>query len=246
MGTHQLASVAVQQLTAIFAGDVAIFLPDEEKRLQLAGGSHAEFALRENEVAVAQWVFGHQQPAGLGTNTLPSAQALYLPLAGSQGSVGVMAIRPSDAEQVPSFEQRQLLETFASQIALSLEREQLAAQVQAVLLQAETERLRSSLLASVSHDLRTPLAVITGASSSLLESEGTLSTETRRELYQTIFDDSNRLSRLVDNLLDMTRIESGSVVVNKQAQVIEEVVGSALRRLEKQLAGRQIKTRLPD
>jgi two-component system sensor histidine kinase KdpD len=246
VGMQQLAGVAVHQLTALVAGDVAIFLPDEEQRLKLATGSHADFALRENEVAVAQWVFGHQQPAGLGTNTLPSAQALYLPLVGSQGSVGVLAIRPADPELVLGFDQRQLLETFASQIALALEREQLAAQVQAVLLQAETERLRSSLLASVSHDLRTPLAVITGASSSLLESEGSLTPETQRELYQTIFDDSNRLSRLVDNLLDMTRIESGSVVVNKQPQVIEEIIGSALRRLSKQLAGRQIKTHVPD
>jgi two-component system sensor histidine kinase KdpD len=246
VGTHQLAGVAVQQLTAIFAGDVAIFLPDEEKQLKLATGSHVEFALTENEIAVAQWVFAHQQQAGVGTNTLPSAQALYLPLGGSQGSVGVLAIRPADPEQLLGFDQRQLLETFASQIALALEREQLAAQVQAVLLQAETERLRSSLLASVSHDLRTPLAVITGASSSLLESEDSLCAETRRELYQTIFDDSNRLSRLVDNLLDMTRIESGSVVVQKQPHVIEEIIGSALGRLSKQLAGRQIKTHLPD
>ena len=246
VGTHQLAAVALQQLTAVFAGDVAIFLPDEEKRLRMATGSHAEFALSENEVAVAQWVFGHQQQAGLGTNTLPSAQALYLPLVGSQGSVGVLAIRPADPEQLLVFDQRQLLETFASQIALALEREQLAAQVQAVLLQAETERLRSSLLASVSHDLRTPLAVITGASSSLLQSNDALSPQTRRELYQTIFEDSNRLSRLVDNLLDMTRIESGSVVVNKQPQVIEELIGSALSRMSRNLAGRQIKTHLPD
>ncbi|HWB08299.1 MAG TPA: sensor histidine kinase KdpD [Pirellulales bacterium] len=247
VGTHQLANVALQQLTANYAGEVAIFLPDEEKRLRIATGSHAEFTLRENEAAVAQWVFAHQQPAGLGTSTLPSAHALYLPLAGSQGSVGVLAIRPADPEQLLVYDQRQLLETFARQIALALERELLAAQVQAVLLQAETERLRSSLLASVSHDLRTPLAVITGASSSLLESEEGLSPETRRELYQTIYDDANRLSRLVDNLLDMTRIESGSVVVNKQEHFIEEVVGSALSRLGKQLAGRQVATHVsPD
>jgi two-component system sensor histidine kinase KdpD len=247
VGTHQLASVAIQQLEANYAGEVAIFLPDEDKRLRLATGSHAEFASRDNEAAVAQWVFAHQQQAGLGTSTLPSAHALYLPLVGSQGSVGVLAIRPSDPEQLLIHDQRQLLETFASQIALALEREQLAAQVQAVLLQAETERLRSSLLASVSHDLRTPLAVITGASSSLLESADSLPAETWRELLQTIYDDANRLSRLVDNLLDMTRIESGSVVVNKQEQFIEEVVGSALGRLSKQLAGRQLATHIsPD
>jgi two-component system sensor histidine kinase KdpD len=247
VGTHQLANVASQQLAAMYAGEVAIFLPDEENRLRLATGSHAEFALRENESAVAQWVFARQQQAGLSTGTLPSAHALYLPLVGSQGSLGVLAIRPADPEQLLSHDQRQLLETFARQIALALEREQLAAQVQAVLLQAETERLRSSLLASVSHDLRTPLAVITGASSSLIEAEDSLAQATRRELYQTIYDDANRLSRLVDNLLDMTRIESGSVVVNKQEHFIEEVVGSALSRLNKQLAGRQVVTHIsPD
>jgi two-component system, OmpR family, sensor histidine kinase KdpD len=244
VGIHQLANVAVQQLSAMYAGEVAIFLPDQEKRLRIATGSHAEFALKENETAVAQWVFAHQQQAGFGTNTLPSAHALYLPLVGSQGSVGVLAIRPADSEQLSVYEQRQLLETFTKQIALAMEREQLASQVQAVLLQAETERLRSSLLASVSHDLRTPLAVITGASSSLLESEHSLSAETRRELHQTIYDDATRLSRLVDNLLDMTRIESGSVTVTKQKHFIEEVVGSALIRLNKQLAGRQVTTHI--
>lgn len=246
VGIHQISSVAVQQLTALFGGGAAIFLPDAQKRLKLAAGSQAEFALKENEAAVAQWVFTHQKQAGLGTDTLPSADALYLPLIGPQGSVGVLAIRPAEVEQLLSYDQRQLLETFASQIALALEREQLAAQVQSVLVQAETERLRSSLLASVSHDLRTPLAVIAGASSSLLEAEGSLSPETRRELYQTIFDDSHRLSRLVDNLLDMTRIESGSVAVNRQLHVVEELIGSALHRMRKRLAGRPVTTRLPD
>ena len=101
-------------------------------------------------------------------------------------------------------------------------------------------------MASVSHDLRTPLAVITGASSTLLESDEALKPATRHELYQTIFDDSHRLSRLVDNLLDMTRIESGSVTVNRQLHVVEELIGSALHRMGKRLAGRQVTTRVPD
>jgi two-component system sensor histidine kinase KdpD len=121
----------------------------------------------------------------------------------------------------------------------------LAAQVQAVLIQAETERLRSSLLSSVSHDLRTPLAVITGASSSLLESADAFDPQTRRELYQTIYDDGKRLSRLVDNLLDMTRIESGGVKVHKEWQFIEEILGSALHRLKMPLAGRPLTTHVP-
>ncbi|HEX7380510.1 MAG TPA: sensor histidine kinase KdpD [Pirellulales bacterium] len=246
VGRHQLAAAAARQIAAVFAGDVAILLPDEENRLKLAGGTHAEFALKENELAAAQWVFGSRQQAGISTNTLPGAHAFYVPLIGSQGAVGVLAVRPTDLEQLTIFDQRQLLETFAGQIALALQREQLAGQVQAVLVQAEAERLRSSLLASVSHDLRTPLAVITGASSSLLAADDALAPETRRELLQTIFDDSNRLSRLVDNLLDMTRVEAGGVTLNKQPQLIEEVIGSALHRLDKPLAGRQINTQLAD
>ena len=245
VGSHQLADVAARQLAAVFAVEAAVFLPDDGRRLKLAAGPPAGFATQEHELTVAQWVFAHQQQAGAGTDTLPSARAFYLPLIGSQGAVGVLGIASNDPAQLEIHEQRQLLETFASQIAGAIERDQLAAQVQAVLVQAEAERLRSSLLSSVSHDLRTPLAVVTGASSSLLESEGSLDAQTRRELCQTIYEEGRRLSRLVDNLLDMTRIESGGVQVNKGWQVIEEVIGSALHRTATLLHGRQIATHVP-
>ena len=244
VGRLQITDVAARQLAAIFGGEVAILLPDGDKRLKVTAGAQTEFAAKENELAVAQWVYTHQQQAGIGTNTLPSARAFYIPLVGSQGTIGVLGIAPEDRDQFEMHDQRQLLETFASQIAGALERDQLAAQVQAVLVQAETERLRSSLLSSVSHDLRTPLAVITGASSSLLQSEE-LAPQIRRELCQTIYDDARRLSRLVDNLLDMTRIESGGVKVNRQWHVIEEVIGSALHRMQAALAGRAVTTHVP-
>jgi two-component system sensor histidine kinase KdpD len=156
----------------------------------------------------------------------------------------VLALRPLELGRFNPPDQRQLLETLASQIALAIERDALAEQAQKVLVQAETERLRSSLLSSVSHDLRTPLAVIAGASSSLLEEGRTLSDPTRQELLATIVEESNRLALLVDNLLHITRIESGAVALNTQWYPLEEVVGSALERTKRALAGRQVNARL--
>ena len=247
-GTHQLVTAAEAQLSESFASEVAIFLPDDLGRLQPAMGGAASFAANERELAVAHWVFEHRQLAGTGTGTLPDAHALYLPLGGSQGAVGVLALRPIELGRFDAPDQRQMLETLASQIALAIERDSLAEQAQKILVQAEAERLRSSLLSSVSHDLRTPLAVIAGASSSLLselEPGPSLAEPERRELLQTIAEESNRLAMLVDNLLHITRLESGGVAVNKQWYPVEEVVGSALERAKKQLAGREIATHLP-
>src|SRR5205085_5896522 len=135
---------------------------------------------------------------------------------GSQRTVGALGVKPLDSHQLLGPEQRYLLETCASLIALSIERDQSVLQAHGAQLQVQAEQLRSSLLSSVSHDLRTPLAAIAGASSSLLEGEASLSTETRRELLQSIVDESHRLARLVDNLLDMTKLDSGIVAPNKQ------------------------------
>jgi len=245
-GTHQLVAAAEMELAQSYASEVAIFLPDGSGRLKATFGGPASFTANERELAVAQWTFEHGQLAGTGTDTLPDAHALYVPLASPKGAVGVLALRPLELGRFNPPDQRQLLETLASQIALAIERDSLAEQARRVLVQAETERLRNSLLSSVSHDLRTPLAVIAGASSSLLEEGQTLAGSTRRELLQTIVDESNRLALLVDNLLHITRIESGAVAVNKQWYPLEEVVGSALERTKKSLAGRPINASLPD
>ncbi|OYW04395.1 MAG: hypothetical protein B7Z61_09750 [Acidobacteria bacterium 37-71-11] len=138
------------------------------------------------------------------------------------------------------------MEAFASQIALAVERTNLAAEAQGALLLAETERTRSALLASVSHDLRTPLAAIAGASSTMLRNPESLSAETRRELVQSINDQAERLNRFIGNLLDMTRLEAGAINIRKEWQPVEEVIGAALGQLEGRLAGREVRTRLPD
>jgi two-component system sensor histidine kinase KdpD len=240
-GSHQLVAAAEAQLSEIFGGEVVIFLPDSHNALRPVLRRGSGFAESPTEVAVASWVYGRGQLAGAGTDTLPNAQALYLPLVNPERTVGVLAIRPTEVEHLLTTDQRQWLETFASQIALALARDRSAEEAQHALAQSEAEKLRSSLLSSVSHDLRTPLATIAGASSSLLMARG-LEAETRAELLQTIYEEAERLSRLVENLLSMTRIESGSVTVNKQWQHIEEVIGTALRRLSRQLTEHPVKT----
>jgi two-component system sensor histidine kinase KdpD len=240
-GSHQLVAAAEAQLSEIFGSEVVIFLPNSQDVLRPALRRGRGFAESPAEVAVASWVYDRGQLAGAGTDTLPNAQALYLPLVNPEGTVGVLAIRPTDVERLLTTDQRHLLETFASQIALALARDRFAEEAQHALAQIETEKLRSSLLSSVSHDLRTPLATIAGASSSLLTAKG-LNAETRVELLQTIYDEAERLSRLVENLLSMTRIESGSVKINTQWQHIEEVIGTALHRLSRQLTEHSIKT----
>jgi two-component system sensor histidine kinase KdpD len=190
-------------------------------------------------------VFEHSQLAGLGTATLPGASALYLPLVASRRALGVIGVRPADPLFFDTPEHLHQMETFVSQTALALERAMLAEEAQQAQVRAETERLRNSLLSSVSHDLRTPLAVITGATSTLLSSEDRLDAPTRRELLETVHEEADRLNRLVQNLLEMTRLESGALRLRTAWHSLEEVVGAALGRLGKRLRDRRVVTRVP-
>jgi two-component system, OmpR family, sensor histidine kinase KdpD len=199
----------------------------------------------EPEASVAQWVWDHGRPAGLGSDLFSSSLKSYLPLLASRGRVAVLSVRADDPSRLETPENREYLAAFANQIASAIERTDLAGEAQWAQLQMETEQMRSSLLSSVSHDLRTPLAVVTGAASSLLEDA--IDAATRRELTETILQEAQRLNRLVRNLLDMTRLEAGVVRVNKEWQPLEEVVGAALNRMEEALVGRQVLTDLaPD
>jgi two-component system sensor histidine kinase KdpD len=159
--------------------------------------------------------------------------------------VGVLGLRPQDPRPLQAPEQLHQLEAFASQTALAIERARLAEEAEGAQVRAETERLRNSLLSSVSHDLRTPLASITGAASTLLENEARLDAGTRRDLLETLHEEADRLNRLVQNLLEMTRLESGALQVHTEWHSVEEVVGAALGRFGKALARRPVTTRLP-
>jgi two-component system sensor histidine kinase KdpD len=239
-----LLEATVRHVAEVFGSAVAVFVPDAEGRPTRRAGQLGA-AESANEQAVIRWVQEHGQMAGRGSATLPGAQALYVPLVASRGSVGVLGIALPSGDGPVAPEQLHLLETFAAQTALAIERVALAEEAQQARLRSETERLRSSLLSAVSHDLRTPLAAITGSASTLVEGGDALDPGTRRELAQGIQDEADRLNRLVHNLLDMTRLESGGVQARKDWHSVEEVVGSALGRMEHALGERRVAIDLP-
>jgi two-component system sensor histidine kinase KdpD len=236
---------AVDRIAEMFEARVAILRPHEAGRLRIAAGDAGLLDPGAHELGVAQWAFDHEQPAGLGTETLPASQAMHLPLIGPGGPVGVLAVRPADATRLRDPERVQLLRTFANHLAVALERVRLGEDAERARVEAEAERTRSALLSSVSHDLRTPLAVITGAASSLKQGDA-LSEPTRAELADTIYEEGRRLNRLVGDLLDVTRLESGAVAVNKDWHSLEEIVGATLTRLEERIGARPLELRLPD
>jgi two-component system sensor histidine kinase KdpD len=242
-GVDELLTIAIRHISEVFRSQVVVVLPDAGGRLTLWQGS--EYAMDPSELGVSRWVYEHRKLAGLGTTTLPGASALYLPLIGSRGPVGVLGLKPSDRHSLEAPEQLHQLETFANQTALALERALLADESEDTRVRMETERLRNSLLSSVSHDLRTPLAAITGGVSAILKNGPGLDEVERRELLQSVRDEAERLNRLVQNLLEMTRLESGTLELRKEWHPLEEVVGAALHRLGPRLAGRRVNTRVP-
>ena len=244
-GLDELLRAAARHIAEVFGRPVAVLLPGPEGRLVRRAGELAIGPEDGSELAVAQWVHEHGQMAGHGSATLPGARALYLPLRAGRGTVGVLGIEPPAGEALATPEQLHLLETFAAQTALAIERVALVDDAQQARVQSETERLRNSLLSAVSHDLRTPLATITGSASALVDQEAELDAAARRELAQAIEEEADRLNRLVHNLLEMTRLESGGVRVRKDWHPLEEVVGSALARVEKHLGQRRVDIDLP-
>ncbi|HEX5647632.1 MAG TPA: sensor histidine kinase KdpD, partial [Nitrospira sp.] len=244
-GTGMLAQLAAKHLRDVFDSQVAIFLADADKRVQLQRGELLFFELDPKESGVAQWVYDHNERAGLGTDTLPGASALYLPLVCSTGPIGVIALRPKDAALLLGPDQLHLLESLVNQVALALERTRLSDEAQQAHVRAETERMRNAILSSVSHDLRTPLASITGAASSLVEGQGGLTAAERQDLARSIYREADRLDRLLKNLLDMMRLEAGAVQLNKEWHPLDEVVGAALARLEGRLRDHTVNTAFP-
>jgi two-component system sensor histidine kinase KdpD len=240
-----LLAAAERHLREVFGVRVAVLLPGPDGMLDAAFAEPGTLDDGQKDKGVAEWAWLHQRPAGAGTDTLPSARALFVPLKSARGRVGVLALYPSAETRLGDPEDRQLLDTFAGLIGSALERTQLADEARRAHLRAETEQLRNSLLSSVSHDLRTPLAVVTGATSSLLDEHGPRDEHVRRELLQTVHEEALRLNRLVRNLLDMTRLEAGALKVHEEMQPIEEVVGSALDRMDDRLRGRAVDTRIP-
>ena len=242
---NNLARVAIKHLAETFSSSATILMPDARGHLGFPKGEAPTGALPKPDLSVAQWVFDHGRPAGLGTDTLPAAPAQYLPLTGTRSTLGVLAVRPTQRRRLLLPEQRHLLETFAGQIALAVERAQMAEDAEHARVAAETESLRNTLLASISHDLRTPLAVITGASSALNDPDLKLDPAARAQLVQSIDAKAHEMSELISNVLDLMRFETGEVRLRRDWQTVDDLVGTALSRLEGRLGGRILDVALP-
>ena len=242
---ENLARVAVKHVAETFAGQAVLLRPDADGRLVKPHATPLPGLLMDVELSIAQWVYDRGQPAGLGTDTLPAAAAQYLPMKGSAATLGVVAVRPSQRRRLLLPEQRHLLETFAGQIALAVERAALAEEAELARVAAETESLRNTLLASISHDLRTPLAVIAGASSALTDSGLDLDPASRRRLAASIESRAQEMSELISNVLDLMRFEAGQVSLRRDWQTVDDMLGTALARLDSQLASHPVEVMLP-
>jgi two-component system sensor histidine kinase KdpD len=240
-----IVRIAVRHVHAEFGSRNVILFPNEHGRVVYPKEKPLEASLRGADLGVAQWVYDHNEMAGQGTHTLAGANAAYFPLGAEDQAIGVLSMLPANLRRIFLPEQRQLLETFLSQIAHALERVRLAEQARTVAVEMEAERLRNSLLSSISHDLRTPLATIVGSASTLAEQDETLNPADRRNLSRAIFEEAERMSNLIANILDMARLDAGAVQLNRQWQVLEEIIGTVLNRLERRLKGRMVSVRLP-
>jgi two-component system sensor histidine kinase KdpD len=243
-GISGISRIAVRHVAEVFQGEAVVLLPDATGKLQYPGDTPSAAAFRGADLAVAQWVADHGRRAGLGSDTLAAAPALYLPLGDSQRLLGVLAVLPQNRRRVLLPEQRHLLETFAGQIGLAVERARLAESGEAARVAAESESLRNTLLASISHDLRTPLAVMAGAGSTLAEHGDTLDAATRQSLALSIEANARGMSELISNVLDLVRFEAGEIVLRRDWESIDDLVGAALHRLEGRLEQHPVDLRL--
>jgi len=231
----QIAAAASRHVADAVDAKAVLLFPVAERQMTSMTAEVDEFVPGPHELAVAHWVLEHGESAGHSTDTLPGAKGLYIPCKVSQNAVAVLGVLPNADWGSVGPDRVHLLETFARLIALAVERVDLAAEAARVRVQMETEQLRSSLLSAVSHDLRTPLSVIVGGASTLLDGASSLDSDLRRELLESILKEANHLNRLVANLLDMTRLEAGVLEPHKELQSIEEIVGVAVSRMTRPL-----------
>lgn len=234
----RIAAIAARHAVDIFSAKTVVFGVSADGELRPLGASPEGAQVDVKDLGVAKWSHDHDAWVGLGTDTLPGAEALCAPLRAGQSRLGVLALVPRDKAPLQA-EQRAFLDVLCRQVAVALERARLSEEAKQAALRAKTEEMRSSLLSAVSHDLRTPLASITGAATSLRD-DANLGAETRDELVESIVDQAERLERLVANLLDMTRLESGGIELRRDWVPLDEMVGSALTRLESRLGVRKV------
>jgi two-component system, OmpR family, sensor histidine kinase KdpD len=244
-GLAAMAQAAVRHVAEIFECSAVVLLPDPSGKLHFPTDPPLDQSLRGADLAVAQWVVDHGRAAGLGSDTLAAAPALYVPLGDVERRLGVLVVLPRNPRRVLLPEQRHLLDTFAGQIGIAVERAQLAERAEAVRVAAERESLRNTLLASISHDLRTPLAAMAGAGGTLAEHGAALDEPTRASLARSIETKAREMSEVVSNVLDLMRLESGEVVLRRDWQMLDDLAEVALGTLAPRLADYLVETRWP-
>lgn len=227
---------ATTQIGRVFDAEVAVLL-SQDGQTALIAHACSTLMLDEKEFSVGLWVYDNGKPAGRFTDTLPLSTVQFIPLNTATRTVGVIGIRARQAERL-AFDQEALMETFINQIALVIERELLDEAAEQSAMLKESERLYTTLLNSISHELRTPIAAITGAASSLLDTPTSAKEAARLELTRNIQSAAGRLNRLVENLLDMSRLESGRLQLKRDWCDVSEIIGVAVKNLEQELGER--------
>ncbi|MFS2026410.1 DUF4118 domain-containing protein [Massilia sp. CT11-137] len=238
--TDQIQEATRDAIGRTFGARTVLLVPDAAGRVAVAGGD----AIAALDTGIAQWAFDQGASAGMGTDTLPGSPVFYLPLVAPMRTRGVLAIEAATPHWLTAPEQRQQLDTFAALAAIALERVHYIEVAQDALVRIESERLRNSLLAALSHDLRTPLTSLMAQAEALAGSTPPLAAR-QRAMADALREETVRMGRLVTNLLDMARIESGDVKLRLQWQPVEEVIGSALAASRAALAGHVVATRVP-
>ncbi|MEQ5841656.1 DUF4118 domain-containing protein [Paraburkholderia acidicola] len=245
--TEQIVGIGSRHVNEVFRARVAMLLPDSADQVrQKIEDPDAEVTLEGADLDsdVGQWVYDQQKPAGRGTDTLPAAIALYLPLKAPMRTRGVLAVATRDPHELDVPEQQRMLDAFAAQIALALERVHYVDIARDALVNMESERLRNSLLSAISHDLRTPLTTIVGFASMLAQTR-TGTPQPGDDLVEAIHEEALRMAGIVTNLLDMARLQAGGLQLNRQWSLLEETVGAALRACRRVLARHPAQVRLP-
>ena len=241
-GTATLDDVlwATAYQTALMLKVRVVLLLPEHGRITVKAGYPPEDELDQADLAAANWAWSNDRPAGRGSDTLPGAKRLFLPMRTGRGPIGVIGIDDDRTGPILTPDQTRLLDALMDQGALAIERVRLVEDIDHVKRAVETDRLRSALLTSISHDLKTPLSSVLGSASTLRDLSGQLTDAEKGDLLATIIDESERLNRFIANLLDMTKLESGAIVPNSAPHDLGEVVGSALRRANKILIGHRV------
>ncbi|MDD5215628.1 MAG: sensor histidine kinase KdpD [Methylococcales bacterium] len=242
---EEIVRTAIRHLYSEFSSQNVILFPDANGRIMYPADLAMPESLHAADLGVAQWVMDHNEIAGQGTNTLAGAQAVYFPLSNKEMVLGVLVLLPVNLRRIFLPEQRKLLDTFLGQIAQAITRVRLTEQARKTQVEIEAERLRNSLLSSISHDLRTPLATIVGSASTLVEEDGSLAETEKHDLSCAIYDEAQRMSSLINNILDMARLDAGAIQLNKEWYPLEEIIGVVLNRLQKYLEDRQVTVKLP-